>query len=166
MKLKERLLPDHLRAAHQALAGQQHARSFRVFEGRTESGEGIRAFLSKSPVGELPDGREDLRWHISVSIQGQKRLPTWEEMKEVHRALKPDVFMVIAMPPERYWMNVGEVLHLSETKDRNAIEHMKFEGLSAQADARAGLGYGATAQQAAVHHALRRGKKPPNERSG
>lgn len=139
LKLREKPVPEHYRKMLFTLAGQNTAASFRFFES-----EELLVHMSRSLTGELPDGKPDLRWHISISVKGQQRLPSWEEMKEVRAALKPEVFFVIGMPPERYWLNIGEVLHLTETKDQNQIEQWKFEGKRAKEEAKEGIGYGST----------------------
>lgn len=142
MKLRERPMPEHYRKMLFSLAGQNTAASMRFFESKE-----LYVHMSRSQSGFLPDGKPDLRWHISISVKGQERLPTWEEMKEVRAALKPDVFFVIGMPPERYWLNIGEVLHLTETKDQNQIQQWKFEGKRAQEEANEGIGYGSTIEE-------------------
>jgi hypothetical protein len=150
VRFREQIVPEAMRRKMLELGGgADYANSMRIFETRGGKGEAVRAIVSRQRCGFLPDGRPDLRWHISVSVKGQTRLPTWEELKEVRLQLKPEVFFVVAMPPQRYWMNYGEVLHLSETKDGNAIEQWKFEGARAREDAKLGIGYGATLDQVA-----------------
>lgn len=143
--MRERVVPEHYRRQMAEAGGsQQFAKSLRIFEGIGPNGEWLRALVSRNPSGTLRDGRADVRWHISVSVRGKKRLPTWEELKLVRQALRPEVFFVVGLPPEKHWMNYGEVLHLTETKDENLIQQWIAEGERAKEDARLGIGYGAT----------------------
>lgn len=152
MKLVERPVPKAYRQQMLRLGGGiDYVRSLRVFESDT-----VRALMSKQPCGSLPSGTPDMRWHISVSVKGQERLPTWDELKEVRQQLKPDLFFVIGMPPEKYWMSYAEVLHLAETKDENMIQQWIYEGKQAERDRAAGAKPGDTLDDM---EAKRRGSK-------
>ena len=140
-------MPDKFYRQMFALGDLQHAGSFRTFQMRSGD-DTIWAHLTKNRVGKLDDGKPDMRWNISISVAGQQRLPTWDEMKVVRKRLKPDVHFCIPMPPEKFWMNIGEVLHLQEVKDKNLVEQWEHEGREFQKDKKRGVKYGATLDDA------------------
>lgn len=81
--------------------------------------------------------REIGRWHLSVSHR--ERVPTWGELGYARDALLPaDVWMMVAHPPRKYWLNYHtHVLHLWEFRDAEMIALFREEGEEAQR-----MGYG------------------------
>lgn len=140
MKIVERVVSLKFREQMRNFGGDQYANTVRIFELDNR----LRAIVSRQIFGTLADGRPDKRWHLSISVRGQERLPTWEELKLVRRAIMPNVFFCIPFPPEEHWMSYGEVLHLSETRDRNAIAQWIHEGERAKQESAAGLKQDAT----------------------
>ena len=74
------------------------------------------------------------RWHMSVSHAD--RVPTWGEIGFARDSLlPPDVWLMIAHPPRKYWLNYDRrVLHLWEFRDPELIEQFRLEGEQAARD--------------------------------
>jgi hypothetical protein len=72
------------------------------------------------------------RWHLSVSHRD--RVPTWGELGFARDCLLPaDVWLMVAHPPRRYWINYDRrVLHLWEFSDPALIALFREEGEEAQ----------------------------------
>lgn len=76
------------------------------------SREDLAAIVARENIqeGERP------RWHISIS--GDGRVPTWEELRDATHALRPGVMFCVPMPPENMWMNLHpHTLHVWEVID-------------------------------------------------
>jgi hypothetical protein len=61
------------------------------------------------------------RWHLSISTNNKKILPSYKEIKAArYKYIPDDVYMAEIFPPKRDFVNVAEVRHLWEVK---GIEH-------------------------------------------
>ena len=84
--------------------------------------EQLTAFLGREYCG----GREKdpLRWHLS--IKGDQRPPTWEQVAGAAHEIRPGIHFVLMVPPKSWWMNVAPtVLHLWETADQALVEEAR-----------------------------------------
>lgn len=104
-------------------AGLPPPRSFALMsKGRDE----LHAILSRDNIA-APRDVPDERWHLSVS--GDGRVPSWDEIAAACHALRPGVTFVVGVPPRSYWINVNEnVLHAYETRDANLEAQWLAEG--------------------------------------
>lgn len=58
--------------------------------------------------------------HVSISIYGSRKLPTWEEMSEVKEIFWEDEEEVVQIHPKMSsYVNIVEVLHLWRPTDGN-----------------------------------------------
>lgn len=65
-------------------------------------------------AGRNEEGNE----HVSVSLHGMKKLPTWEEMSEIKDIFWGDEENVVEIHPKKSeYVNIGEVLHLWRPAD-------------------------------------------------
>jgi hypothetical protein len=120
-------LEDEQAAAFRAFVGAAGGLELRSWSARF-NGERYRVLQSRDPLGKLPDGTPDLRWHLSVSWLGGGSVPPWDALVAIAHAVRPGVPFIVAVPPRSMWMNVHPgVLHLVETKDANLIEQWRFE---------------------------------------
>lgn len=91
--------------------------------------DAIAAEAFKHPLRELSAirSRDMGRWHLSVAHR--KRVPTWDELGFARDSLLPaDVWLMVAHPPRRYWLNYNRrVLHLWQFEDAKLIEQFMFE---------------------------------------
>ena len=76
-------------------------------------------------------------WHLSVSRKD--RIPTWPEIMWAKRHLVPkDIFMVVMVPPDQYWMNgfsnVIQLTEVTEPRHGDLCWHMRKTFDLAKAD--------------------------------
>jgi hypothetical protein len=97
VELKPRVLPIGWSEIQPSLGG-----------GVWEYGERLRVITSGGWE------KDDRRWlHVSVSVLGQRWLPTWEEMSRVKELfIGRDQYAYSIFPPASQYINLGEVLHL------------------------------------------------------
>jgi hypothetical protein len=58
--------------------------------------------------------------HLSLSRRDRK-MPTWEQLRDVWRLLYPDVLAVVVIPPAAQHVNIAEVAHAWANLDRPAV---------------------------------------------
>jgi hypothetical protein len=127
------------------LAGATEVRAFRFGPCRViVSLDHLPRAISSARVwtADAPQGLFDSRWHLSISRADM--LPSWAEIAAAKRLLlPPDLYFVLALPPESQWMNMARyALHLSQTLDETLIAQWRFEGEEARR-----LGYGTPSEE-------------------
>lgn len=81
----------------------------------------LHALLSRDGIAN-----DVKRWHLSVS--GNGRVPTWDELANAAHALRPGVAFAAGVPPRSWWINVHEdVLHLWEIDDPPLLDQWRSE---------------------------------------
>ncbi len=61
--------------------------------------------------------------HSSASLRTKRgpKIPTWEDLKEVHQIVHGDRAVVQMLPPSSHWLSIAECLHLWERLDAPTI---------------------------------------------
>lgn len=61
--------------------------------------------------------------HTSTSVATKRgpRIPTWDELKEVHQVVHQDRPVVQILPPRSHWLSITECLHLFERLDAATV---------------------------------------------